>query len=174
MMFNTDSASTEDNNTISTENIDAQFISGDITDISTGIIPIVDAVWTSGSSASWTTDPFLDNIGDQIDQGEAILATQESVIDSQKDTQPQLDTQKDAINYLTEFQMLLTEAESGYQYTDLKWMEKANKLYKLIRLKIQNIITKLENGEVIDKNILSTDFAKYKKYLQKAQKLSQI
>ena len=174
MMFNTDSASTEDNNTISTENIDAQFISGDITDISTGIIPIVDAVWTSGSSASWTTDPFLDNIGDQIDQGEAILATQESAIDSQKDTQPQLDTQKDAINYLTEFQMLLTEAESGYQYTDLKWMEKANKLYKLIRLKIQNIITKLENGEVIDKNILSTDFAKYKKYLQKAQKLSQI
>ncbi len=76
-------------------------------------------------------------------------------------------------NYLEEFNTLLSQAESWYQYADLKDSTKAIKLYKLIINSITAIINKLKDGEVIQKEVLDSDLNKYTKYLQRAQKLSQ-
>jgi hypothetical protein len=164
--------------------INAQFVSWEET-LSTGIIPvvnenIVDSGFLQdndvGDSDSQLKDPLIDRVNDTLEQGKTMLGVEESV-DSTAQITDALSTQNNPAlsqkNYLDEFNVLLSQAESWYQYADLKDSTKATKLYKLIINSINSIISKLKDGEVIEKEVLDSDLNKYTKYLQRAQKLSQ-
>lgn len=166
------------------QSIDAQFISWD-EESSTWIldIPIFDTNWED----TW----WFDNTGnrDNISSTQSGDSTTNET-ENQKDDDPDMQAKKSgqnnqewnsivsqtnnkSINYLDKFEQMLAEAESGYQYTDLKGYTKANRLYKIIKLKLQQIVTNLQNWEVITSEILQTDLEKYSKYIQKAQNITQ-
>jgi hypothetical protein len=72
------------------------------------------------------------------------------------------------INYMQEFETLLSQANSGYQMATEKSLLTAAKLYKVVAIMSSQIITKLNNGEIIPKDELESYFRKTQSYLQKA------
>ena len=69
---------------------------------------------------------------------------------------------------MQEFETLLSQANSGYQMATEKSLLTAAKLYKVVAIMSSQIITKLNNGEIIPKDELESYFRKTQSYLQKA------